>query len=412
MNDELIEPQMPRMQLQQFDYIERTGEDKQWEIQGFSLDNVNLIVGKNATGKSRILSKVHLLAGLLANKITPGGIFGGGKITAHFSGTSTVYTIQIADQEVICEQLVIDGKVLLDRDSQGVGQIWAVELNESIKFQTPQDQLAAVSRRDSVQHPYFEPLHNWAASLSYYQFGTDFGRHTLAAFLDSKTHEKRFPNPINARANVISVFQRGTSKLGAKFTNAVKDDMSCIGYHLDDIGVKLPEQAERMTIETWQSSEKLDANNFFPTPVSSLRCLYVKEADLLQVTEQINMSQGMFRALSLIIQLNFYMLTNLPSCILIDDIGEGLDFDRATKLIKILIDKAEKSYVQLIMTTNDRFIMNGVPLRYWSLIRREPGVSKLYNIRNHRDTFEEYELTGLNNFDFFASEFYLVETDQ
>jgi len=96
-------------------------------------------------------------------------------------------------------------------------------------------------------------------------------------------------------------------------------------------------------------------------------------------------------------------------CIVIDDIGEGLDYERSSSLIKILIEKAQTGLVQLIMTTNDEFIMNGVPLEYWSVIERKPGSAKLHNIFNSEDQFKQFQFIGLNNFDFFTSKFALQE---
>lgn len=40
----------------------------------------------------------------------------------------------------------------------------------------------------------------------------------------------------------------------------------------------------------------------------------------------------MYRALAVIIHLNYLLLAKKTSCILIDDIGEGLDFERSTAL--------------------------------------------------------------------------------
>jgi hypothetical protein len=121
------------------------------------------------------------------------------------------------------------------------------------------------------------------------------------------------------------------------------------------------------------------------------------------------MSQGMFRALSLFIQINYSLLASKPSCIVIDDIGEGLDYQRSSSIIKLLIEKAETGLVQLIMTTNDEFIMNGVPLEYWSVIERKSGISKLHNTFNTKEKFDQFEFIGLNNFDFFTSNFHLQE---
>jgi len=115
----------------------------------------------------------------------------------------------------------------------------------------------------------------------------------------------------------------------------------------------------------------------------------------------------LFDYLSLFIQINYSLLATKPSCIVIDDIGEGLDYQRSSSIIKILIQKAETGLVQLIMTTNDEFIMNGVPIEYWSVIERTPGSAKLHNISNSRDKIDEFKFIGLNNFDLFTSEFLL-----
>ena len=139
--------------------------------------------------------------------------------------------------------------------------------------------------------------------------------------------------------------------------------------------------------------------------------LAVNEAGLKGQVDQTNISQGMFRALSLIIQMNSAIMRKNLSCVLIDDIGEGLDFDRSTKLIRLLIDKAEDESVQMIMSTNDRFVMNNVPLEYWTIVHRIGNKVRCINIRNKPELFEEFELTGLNNFDFFSSNFLLSDQE-
>jgi hypothetical protein len=93
---------------------------------------------------------------------------------------------------------------------------------------------------------------------------------------------------------------------------------------------------------------------------------------------------------------------------LIDDIGEGLDYDRSKGLIDLIIEKVKGSFVQVIMTTNDRFVMNKISLEYWSVIERIPKKSLFYNYRNSKETFDEYKYSGLSNFDFLATDFYLT----
>ena len=118
------------------------------------------------------------------------------------------------------------------------------------------------------------------------------------------------------------------------------------------------------------------------------------------------MSQGMYRALSLILQLEYSIKLGLPSCILIDDIGEGLDYERSQALIKLIVDRAENTNLQVIMTTNDRFVMNSVDLKYWHIIGRSSGSTRFYNINNSPDTFQTFYMMGLNNFEFFQSKYY------
>jgi hypothetical protein len=134
--------------------------------------------------------------------------------------------------------------------------------------------------------------------------------------------------------------------------------------------------------------------------------IYLSEKDSGAVVWQPNISQGMFRALSLIIQITYNILKNLPTTILIDDIGEGLDFDRSSRLIKLLVEIAEKNEnIQLIMSTNDRFVMNAVPLQYWQVIQRNGGECQVFNYQNSKEKFDEFEYMGLNNFDFLATDY-------
>ena len=75
------------------------------------------------------------------------------------------------------------------------------------------------------------------------------------------------------------------------------------------------------------------------------------------------------------------------TCILIDDIGEGLDFDRSCRLIHILRAKAQEANIQLILSTNDRFVMNEVPLEEWSVLQRKGSHVRVRNYQNSQEVF-------------------------
>ena len=385
------------MKLDIFEYLYNQGERSEWRVEECRLSQTNLIVGKNASGKSRIVKAIYILSELLSES---------GTLDPHprsdewhlFFDTDkpeqkTEYRLKIEKGLVIQEKLLIGDKELLSRDESGEGSIWAKEINQTIRFQTPKTELAAVKRRDSIQHPFLENLYQWSNSLRFYEFGSQLGKNTIAHIpptidlLKTKTNFKD-------SNYVVGIFVLGKKEIGDNFIQAIISDMKKIGYNLSDMGTKVPSLINP-DISPPDNSDNLP------------QFIYVQEEDLSSVTEQSEMSQGMFRSLSLFIQINYSLLLSKPSCIVIDDIGEGLDYERSSSIIKVLIEKAQTGLVQLIMTTNDEFIMNGVPLEYWSVIERKPGSAKLHNIFNSKDKFDQFEFIGLNNFDFFTSKFVL-----
>ena len=82
-----------------------------------------------------------------------------------------------------------------------------------------------------------------------------------------------------------------------------------------------------------------------------------------------------------------------------------MDFERSCSLIDLLLKKVEGQDIQLVMATNDRFVMNNVPLEMWTVLHREGFRCKVINIHNSKEKFEKFRFTGLNNFDFFATDY-------
>jgi len=390
------------MKLDIFDYVYNKGLPGEWRVEECRLSKTNLIVGKNASGKSKIVRAIYTLSELLSNSrsLLPQSKSYEWRLLFDIerSEEKTEYILKIEKGLVIKEKLIIGRKSdgpLLDRDESGKGTIFAKQLKQKIDFQTDQTELAVVKRRDSIQHPFLEKLYQWSNSLRFYEFGTELGKNFIWAppFPRDRELSKKEIKVKDARS-VVGIFVLGKQEFRKRFTEAIISDMTKIGYQLSEVGIKVPSSIYS-DISAADSSEDLPQS------------LYIKEAELTSVTEQAEISQGMFRALSLFIQINYSLLASKPSCIVIDDIGEGLDYQRSSSIIKLLIDKAKTGLIQLIMTTNDEFIMNGVPLEYWSLIERTPGSAKLHNIYNSREKIEEFKFIGLNNFDLFTSEFLL-----
>jgi AAA15 family ATPase/GTPase len=387
------------MKLDIFEFVYNKDLPGEWRVEECRLSQTNLIVGKNASGKSRIVRAIHTLSELLSESgsLAPQPKSYEWRLLFDIERPEekTEYILKIEKGLVIQEKLIIyseSDEPLLDRDESGEGTIFAKKIKQNIDFQTDKTELAVVKRRDSIQHPFLENLYQWSNSLRFYEFGAQLGKNTMAHIRFTMELLKNQTDFKDSNF-VVGIFVIGKQEIGEPFIKEILSDMREIGYKLSEIGTKVP--------------SLINPDISVDSPDNLPQFLYIQEEDLTSVTEQSEISQGMFRALSLFIQINYSLLASKPSCIVIDDIGEGLDYQRSSSIIKILIEKAERGLVQLIMTTNDEFIMNGVPIEYWSLIERTPGSAKLHNIYNSREKIEDFKFIGLNNFDLFTSEFLL-----
>jgi len=388
------------MNLKALKFCRFKGLPNEWSIEGkpengqfgqwLTLDNVNLIVGKNASGKSKTIDAIRHVADLLSNDVKLSDLnkfgYGSAEYTMSFVDGEDIieYYINFLDGKITDEKLTVNGSEKLNRLA---GKLWYEEVNKSLDFQTDDDVLA-VSKRDKKQHSFFEKLHLWGKNLNHYRFGSQLGKNAYLRDLNAIKDDDEID--MKGGDEAIGALIQGKRSFPDIFIDAVISDMKSISYELDNLDAQ---PLKNISI-----------------PVTGYG-LTVKEHELYDITDQREMSQGMFRALSLLIQLNYSLLSKTPSCILIDDIGEGLDYDRSRSLIDLIIKKVSGSSVQVIMTTNDRFVMNEVPLEYWSVIQRVPKKSLFYNYRNSKDTFDEFEYTGLSNFDFLSSEFYIENSE-
>jgi len=373
------------MKLKTLNYAQFEGQPKQWRLSGLSLGNVNLLVGRNATGKSRTLSIIKGLAMLLSGTTKLRFITGNYEVVFDKDGQTLEYKLHYEQNKVVSESFACQGKPLLERGAGGVGKIWAEKNNCWMDFQAPEDQLAAVARQDSIQHPYLAPLHQWAQSLYHYSFGGSLGQDRFAVLVKDADVAFDPKDP----GNVVAIFRRGVKDFPDRFKQAVMADMDFVGFPLSDVDAQAPSS---ITISV--------------PFIGPLLGLCVQEQTLAGPTDQGEMSQGMFRCLSVIIQINFAQMSSPPGTLLIDDIGEGLDYERSCQIITLLVKKAQESHVQLTMATNDRFVMNTVPLDAWSVLQRSGGDSRVFNYLNSKAKFDEFKFTGMNNFDFFATDFF------
>jgi len=377
-------------------------EDSYWKYDNLEFGNVNLIVGQNASGKSRIVRMIFALSELITyNTIST---FTNVKLhwKANFKsdkGEIYIYEIIYQNNRVLLEKLIRDDEVLMNRDNSGKGSIKSLELGVDLAFEVDAGVLIVFNKKDRLHHPFIIELSEWAEKLSYYNFGAPLGQNTNAFYENEKSVSNKNQRSKKIKLDstnkefikndryVVAKFDIGSRQIGEKFKNSIISDINALGYNVTDIELRnLP---------------NIKADNS-----ASLMCLYVQENGNAFVP-QVHISQGMFRALSITIQITFNKYLPTPTSLIIDDIGEGLDFERSTKLINLLIETVEKNPdQQLFLTTNDKYVMNSVPLKYWNIIYSEGSEIKCKNIHNSAQIFEDFAFTGLNNFDFFTGKIF------
>jgi hypothetical protein len=380
------------MILKKIEYSEFEGKPNVWMFREVTLEKVNLLVGKNATGKTRTISVISWLANMFAG-LQP-QLLNSGNYAVEFSDNNDIYQyfLKIEQHKILSEKLILNGDVKVERNADGTGELFAeaVGSGQMIKFKISENQLIVFSKKDTIQHPYLEKLFEWANGVRLYAFGTSLGKDSGFTINDINQLQvnPRDPN------GVAALFVMGVKDFGEGFRTDIIELMNKIGYDLKNIGVAP------------------NPNIGLPIPNGlPLQMIYVIEKGRTAGIFQTDMSQGMFRALSLLIQIRYNIRAKNSTTILIDDIGEGLDFDRSSGIIKVIVDAAEHSDIQFIMSTNDRFVMNSIPLKYWQVIKRKGGECIIYNYGNSKDIFDEFEFTGLSNFSFLSTDFISQELE-
>ncbi len=227
----------------------------------------------------------------------------------------------------------------------------------------PKDKLVAQVRRDSVAYPEFEALMEWAETTVIISCSN------LNPFTNLNV-PSHYINPVSLSDMVES--------LSENEKKAVIDNAQKLGYDLEDI-------------YTIQAGE--------------LKFVLVKEKDLKNDIVDFKLSSGMLRVLYLLCFMSYMKQHDKYSLLLIDDLGEGLDYRRATMLGKIIFDDCAQNGVQLIASSNDSFLMDVVDISDWQILRRESSNIKTLNETNSPDLFDGFRMTGLSNFDLFSSDF-------
>ncbi len=362
------------MILTRINYYEHLHEPNYWEIRDVNLGYFNLIVGLNATGKTRLINIVTNFAKVLSKKTRKDGHWELEFKIWREEEINYKYELEIKKQIIQEEEISENGKVLLRR-KKDKGEIFSKQSSKMIPFSPPKDELTLNVRRDVKEFPFLEDFIYWANNFHGYTF-SGVRPNVIMVPGDSEALLE------NLHA-VPYLFSKESQD--EEMVNAIIKDFSHIGYPIEEIGVRIQE---------------------IPPHFRKVFMTMIKEKDLNCTTEQAQMSQGMYRALSLIVIIEYIFKLNRKSTVVIDDLGEGLDYDRSAKLTHLLFDKIKGSNIQLIVTSNDRFLVNSIDIKHINFLERKRHVVRALNYHNSKEKFDEFIIAGLNNFDFFRGKMY------
>jgi len=350
------------MKLLKLSYI-----DSNWELKDLELNSVNLVVAKNSTGKSRTLSTLDLLVKMITQRRD---LNWGGRWSIEFctfANQIVKYDFATSYREqgvVTAERILIDNVQYLFRDKNGSAKIKNKLTGTFDDVHPPENKLVLHTNRDIRKYPFLENIADWAEKCYGFKFGN------ISPF--SKLNQQEY-DLLTAVEDIPTLFQ----SLNSKNQDSVIKQFNSTGYSISKITVQNKE----------------------------IVIIYVKEDGVEKPLPHYQLSQGMFRTLSVIIYLEYLISRKKPAMIIIDDLCEGLDYERAKKLGELIFNKCLQSDIQLVATSNDVFLMDVVDIKYWNILMRKGKVITALNNKNSPKIFSDFRFTGLSNFDFFASDF-------
>lgn len=285
------------MKLQRFKYWEREKSGEEWEVEPLTFGDFNLVVGRNATGKTRLLRAIARVAAELSEaKAVP---------------RTMKFEVEVSPQGA-------DAKI------------------------------------------------EWSKQAQYFPFA---GGMNLRLWQGGR----------EVFYNAAQAFQLGVDRIGSSFHEHVEQRMIVTGY-------------------PWEEIRVVNVANAAPR-------LEVKEHRRSAYTAFRRLSQAQQRTLAFYIFVSLLEEEKTAATVLVDDFAEGLDYESAGRFAKVVLQMSSTTPLQFIVATNDRYVMNAVPLEHWTVLVEDGTTTRIFNYENARQKFDDFKFTGLSNFDFFSMDF-------
>jgi energy-coupling factor transporter ATP-binding protein EcfA2 len=111
------------MRLTSITYAQWEGTPREWKIEGVQLGPINLLVGSNASGKSRTLNVISGLAKLFSGATKVSLLSGDYDVSFADESTQLHYKLNILDSKVTHESFAAGTTTYLERGAGGAGRI-------------------------------------------------------------------------------------------------------------------------------------------------------------------------------------------------------------------------------------------------------------------------------------------------
>jgi predicted ATPase len=352
-----------------------------WKLTNLTFSKFTIIAGLNGTGKTRTC---NVIRNTVKKIIEPMKTLMIGKTDLTFSiSENQLYKFMISIQEDINRRRSINKEELYDVGETGAlftrdnllfnrRVIYDANLKKHTDYSPPDDTLTFHVRRDKVSYPYIEEIIN---EMRKFHFLDSEEPPALAA--GDISGGKLPPQlPIEILPSLTPLWF-GKIEHGKKIE--ILDDLNSLEFPIKNIFVK----------------EIILAGQRIPM-------LYFEEEGVKGTYDFFQISSGMKKILFVIV---FLHLIEKGSCVLMDNVGDGLDYKRSINILPIIEKIAADK--QIIISTNNEILLNQTDIRNWNILFREGDIVKAYNYENSKEQLMKFANTGLSNYEYFQDKYFL-----
>jgi hypothetical protein len=352
-----------------------------WKLADLKFSKFTIIAGLNGTGKTRTC---NVIRNTVKKIVEPMKTLFLGKTDLTFSiSENESYKLMISIEEdddrkrsIKKEELYDVGGTgaLFNRDNLLFNRrvIYDAVSKQHTNYSPPDDTLTFHVRRDKVSYPYIEEIINQMRKFH---------------FLDSEEPRSIAVGgiyggklPVQLPIEILpSLTPLWFGNIADDKKSEILNDINSLGFPIKNIFVK----------------EIILGGQRIPM-------LYFEEEGVKGTYDFVQVSSGMKKIVFLIV---FLHLIEKGSCVLIDNVGDGLDYKRSINILPIVEKIAEDK--QIIISTNNEILLNQTDIRNWNILFREGDIVKAFNYENSKEQLMNFANTGLSNYEYFQDKYFL-----